>query len=294
MLAMTSYRFRIVHFILSALARLPLPVLHRLGILLGWLVYLVSPKYAGLLRNNLYACGIHQDKHASRALLHKNIGESGKAVVETLAIWLRDDQSLQGWIKGCSGWQHAENALAKGKGIIFLTPHLGCYEITSIFYATHQPITVLYRPPRQAWLMPIIEAGRTRGKVTLAPTNSKGVRELMQALKRGEAIGILPDQVPAAGEGVWAPYFGRPAYTMNLVSRIAQKTGASVLIAFGERLSHGQGYHIHIRPVEDGGIASAAQLNAVIEAQVRLCPEQYLWNYNRYKSKPGTAPAGET
>jgi KDO2-lipid IV(A) lauroyltransferase len=131
--------------------------------------------------------------------------------------------------------------------------------------------------------MPLINQGRQRGKVSLAPANAQGVKLLLQALKRGEAIGILPDQAPYEGEGEWAPFFGRPAYTMTLASKLAQKSGAQVLMAFGERLPNGRGFHIHIKPIPEGGINTPELLNQAIENTIAQCPSQYMWIYDRYK-----------
>ncbi len=282
---MTPFKIKLLLSFLRTLGYVPLPFVHGLGFLLGWLVYFISPKHARLTQENLRLSGVCTDKGRFRRLLRRNIGESGKALLETFAIWFRGDKQQLSLVRECQGWQHIIAALERGKGIIFLTPHLGCFEITSLFYAEQHPITVLYRPPRQSWMLPMIEAGRTRGKVKLAPANAKGVRDLLHALKQGEAIGVLPDQVPAEGEGEWAPYFGRPAYTMTLVSRLAEKTGATVLIAFGERLPWGRGYIVHVDVVPEGAINTAAGLNAVIEKQVRTCPEQYLWSYPRHKAR---------
>ena len=120
----------------------------------------------------------------------------------------------------------------------------------------------------------------------------QGVKTLMQALKRGEAIGILPDQIPQAGEGEWANFFGKPAYTMSLASKLAEKTSATVIMAFGERLANGEGFTIHLKEIES--IATPALLNAALEAQIKQCPSQYYWNYHRYKvsrkSKPPPSP----
>jgi Kdo2-lipid IVA lauroyltransferase/acyltransferase len=284
---MSQHKTLLLRCIIWPLAYLPLPVVHGLGIALGWFVYMVSGRYSQRMRENLQLSGIALNPQHYRTLLHKNIAESGKAMLETLAIWQRSEQKLLSWVRSCEGWQHIEEALQRGKGIVFLTPHLGCFEMTSIYYGAHHPVTVLYKPPKQSWILPLMQQGRTRGQVSLAPANTQGVRALMQALKRCEAIGILPDQVPSTGEGEHALYFGRPAYTMLLASRIATKTGATVLTAFGERLSWGRGYRIHFKPVahgaDDTGIDTTQQLNHVIETEVRLCPEQYLWSYNRYK-----------
>jgi Kdo2-lipid IVA lauroyltransferase/acyltransferase len=272
-------------WLLRQFARLPLVLIHLIGSLVGWGIYFSSRKTAARMRNNLHASGLCPEPAVFRKVLQRNIAETGKGLVETFAIWFRPHAQTLQWVRECRGWEHVEKALADGGGIIFLTPHLGCFEITSLYYAAYHPISVLYRPPRKAWLEPLIHSGRARGQVTLAPTNLKGVRSLLQALKRGEAIGILPDQVPSAGEGEWADFFGRPAYTMTLVNRLAQSTGATVLMAFGERLAGGKGYIIHIEPLPT--LADPAQLNRAIENLVQHCPEQYLWSYARFKTPRG-------
>ncbi|WP_109014959.1 lysophospholipid acyltransferase family protein [Novimethylophilus kurashikiensis] len=274
-------------WLLRLFARLPLPLIHFLGIVLGWSIYLISPQYASRLRNHLKASGISQDKAELRRILRKNIGESGKAMVETFAIWFRPYLSVLDWVRQCNGWDDVETALAQGRGIIFLTPHLGCFEITSLLYASRHPIGILYRPPRKVTLEPLIIAGRQRGQVTLAPTNLKGVRTLLQFLKKGHAVGILPDQVPSTGEGEWAPFLGRPAYTMTLVNRLAASTDAVVVTAFGERLPWGRGYIVHFEVQPEGTASTSERMNGAIEDLIRRKPDQYLWSYPRWKVPRG-------
>ena len=150
-------------------------------------------------------------------------------------------------------------------------------------------MTVLYRRPKQDWLAPLIETGRG-ANLTLAPADMSGVRLLLKALKSGEAAGMLPDQVPGKGEGVWVPFFGRPAFTMTLAARLAD-TGATVLLAFAERLHYGAGFHLKFLPLSaplEGDLAQrTAQINREIEGLIRSCPQQYLWGYNRYKEPRG-------
>lgn len=277
-------------FLMRMTAWLPLPVVHGVGWGLGWLRYWGSPQDARLLRENLESSGICKDKHGLRKTLRRNIGESGKALLETFAIWQRDETTLLSWVKALVNWEEVENAQAEGKGILFLTPHLGCYEITPIFYAARFPITVLYRAPKKKWLLPLMQSGRGRSQVKLAMANTHGVRELLRALRHNQAIGILPDQIPAKGEGEWAPFFGRPAYTMTLVSRLAEKTGAPVIMVFGERLPWGRGFRLHFKRLPNASLSTAAGLNAAIEAQVAECPSQYLWSYHRYKVRRRAKP----
>ncbi len=268
-------------------ARLPLPLIHALGIVAGWGMYLFDAKFTRRLRRNTLLTSIAGDEQSYLQFLHKTAMETGKGLMETFAIWFRPEQQVLKWVRECHGWEHVEDALVRGKGIIFLTPHLGCYEITSIYYAARHPISVLYRPSRQEWLTPIMQEGRSRGKVRLAPTNLSGLRELLRALRKDEAVGILPDQVPESGEGVWARFFGQPAYTMTLVEKLAKTTDATILMAFGERLSWGRGYILHIEPLS--GDASAQNMNNEIERLVRRKPEQYLWSYRRFKIPRHTA-----
>ena len=264
-------------------AILSLPTLHKLGATLGWIIYFYSPKSAKIMKENIRNSSLANSDQAFKHILHENIAETGKSILETLGIWQKKETELLAMIKQVHGWPLIKEALQQGKGLIFLTPHLGCFEITSIYYGSKHPITVLYRAPKMSWLTPLIQAGRTRTGVSLAEANASGVRKLMQALKRGEAIGILPDQIPAAGEGEWADFFGKPAYTMTLASKLAEKTGAAVIMAYGKRLANGAGYEIHLQKIES--IATPALLNMAIEQQIAQKPSQYLWRYNRYKKR---------
>ncbi len=275
-------------WLLKRYAQLPLPLIHGLGIVVGWIMFLGSRKFAFWSKENLAASSIADHPAGYRRLLRQNIAETGKSVLETFAIWFRPYQQVLGWVRACHGWEHVEAALQKKRGIIFLTPHLGCFEITSLYYGAKHPVTVMYRPPRQAWLMPLIHQGRARGQVKLAPANMQGVRALLRALKQGDAVGILPDQAPAYAEGEWADFFGRPAYTMTLVAKLEKATGATILMAFGERLPWGQGYIVHFEPFN--GAPTPTLMNAAIEQLVRKKPEQYLWSYQRHKIPGGVAP----
>ncbi len=267
--------------LLRVFASLPLPFIHALGVVSGWMLYFSKESFGKRTRRNLALVNIADSEQAQRRLVNKSIGETGKGLLEAFVIWFRPLNSVLKLVKDCQGWEHVEAALAEKRGIIFLTPHLGCYEITSLYYAARHPISVLYRPPRDGRLAALIEGGRNRGLVKLAPTNLSGIRTLLRALKQGEAVGILPDQVPEPDEGEWANFFGQPAYTMALVGKLAKSSQAVVLLAFGERLSWGRGYIIHIEPL--GAEPTPQNINNGIERLVRKCPEQYLWSYGRFK-----------
>ena len=274
-----------LRLLLKPLSLLSLPTIHRLGIILGHIMFLLMPKSKQLIKNNLLQTQIFSDSAGLDEAIKLNIIESGKSIIESLALWQKDESEILSWVKSCKNWHLVDEAIARKKGIIFLTPHLGCFEITSIFYGAKHPISVLYRPPKMQALAPFIKVGRTRNNVKLAPANLKGVRILMHALKHGEAIGILPDQIPSAGEGEWALFFGKEAYTMTLACKLAERTGATVIMAFGERLADGEGFDIHLTQLTGSEIATPTLLNQVIEQQILKKPLQYLWRYPRYKAR---------
>lgn len=272
----------LVHFLFRALSVLPLPALHGLGWVLGWASFLLSGRYRRRLLAHAKQAGY------STAVAMSSVGEAGKLVAELPRLWLGRPVHVV-W----EGAAHIEAAQANGAGVLFLTPHMGCFEITAQAYAwrfgAQHPMTVLFRPARQAALRDLVALSRRRPGLHTAPTTLAGVKQLIKALKAGDAVGLLPDQVPPEGQGVWAPFFGRDAYTMTLSARLAQAGHTQVLVSWGERLNWGRGFRVHVRPVGslDGDPAVAArQINQAMETLVRECPAQYLWSYDRYKNPP--------
>ncbi len=278
--------------LLRVIARLPLSWLHAAGATLGWLVYLCSASYASRLRENLLQSRIWKTEPEFKRLLHANIAEAGKATAELAAIWFRPQSETAAWIRSVSGWDSVEAARSARHGLILLTPHLGCFEVIAQYLALRFALTVLYRPPHFRALEPAMLAGRSRTRIQLASTDIRGVRTLLKSLKRGDAVGILPDQVPSAGEGEWAEFFGRPAYTMTLASRLADTSGAPIIITYAVRLARGRGYELHFEPLVERqpGESAARHLNRALENAINRCPQQYLWSYNRYKVPAGAQP----
>jgi len=278
---------RLPRILLRLIAGLPLSLLHGLGSVLGWALYGISPTYRRNLRANLASAG-YADARIRRAA----IANAGRMLTETPAMWLRPQQRVAALVKEVEGLDAVFAARERGKALLFLTPHMGCFEIAAQFAAQHMPITVLYRAPKVAWLDPLMREGRGRGAIRLVAADFAGVRELFAALKRREAVGFLPDQVPGAGEGEWEPFFGKPAYTATLAPKLARREDIECFIAFAKRLPRGAGYTLTIRPYPKilPGETPARLLNRALENLVRECPEQYLWGYNRYKTPSGAKP----
>lgn len=265
----------------NLLSLLPLGLVHGLGAGLGWLVFLASGVYRRRFLANARQAGMGW-RQWMPAVAH-----SGRLVAELPRLWMGRPVPVF-W----QGQAHVEAALAQAGGVMFLTPHLGCFEVTAQAYAQRYgqsglPMTVLFRPPRQAWLRELVSTARARPGLLTAPTTLAGVKQMIKALKQGQCLGLLPDQVPPKGMGVWAPFFGREAYTMTLSVRLAQQTGATVLVAWGERLSWGRGFRVHVQPLGAAlpadPVAAATVINQAMAALIRQCPQQYLWGYARYK-----------
>ncbi len=267
--------------LIRLLSRCPLWLLHGAGWLLGYLSYFFSRDYRQRFHTHIQQAGF-----GWRVRLGA-IGQAGCSVLESPRLWFGAPVPVQ-W----DGQEVVQAAYASGRGVIFLTPHLGCFEVTApsaaaLFGARYGPMTVLYRPARQAWLASMLQASRSRQGMLTVPTNLQGVRKLLKALRKGEAVGLLPDQVPPLGMGIWSPAWGRPAYTMTLAGKLVLQTGADVVVAWGERLPLGRGYRIHARKLEVDMQANlesmVAHINSAMEGLVRQRPSQYLWGYERYK-----------
>ncbi len=279
-------------FVFKCFALLPLWLAHAIGAVLGWLVFAASPTYRRRFLTNSRLAGYSFGQVAGA------VAHAGRMVAELPKLWMGREGKKSGKAEAPFEWDNpssaasVEAAYQRGKGVIFLTPHLGCFEIigqawAQRFGAQHGPFTVLFRPARKPWLAELVANSRNRTGLATVPTNLSGVRQMIKSLRKGEAVGLLPDQVPPDGMGLWAPFFGKDAYTMTLAARLAAQTGATVLVGWGERLPWGHGYKLHFYELNlalGADLETAVQrMNVEMEALIRACPTQYLWGYGRYK-----------
>ncbi len=274
-----------IQLIAKVLACLPLCLVHALGWCLGWVAYGASASYRQLFRKML-AQAIASNKPLYKQVLYKAIGESGKGLFELPYVWFSDETLVQKKVI-CNTWSIVDQYQKKQHPLIILTPHMGCFEVAAQAYAQRYPITVLYRPNRKPSVQSMILARRTRPNLQLAATDMSGVRRLLKALQQGQTVGILPDQVPTKGQGVWVDVFGHKAYTMNLPAKLIHQTGAAVLIAVALRLPLGRGWCLEFievqQPMPVDNTELTVYLNQAIEKIIVQYPEQYYWAYNRYK-----------
>lgn len=271
-------------------SRWPLWLLHPFGAVLGWVVFALSPTYRRRFLANSALAGY------SFSEVRAAVAHAGRMAAELPRLWFGRPTPLQ-W----EGSSCVDSAYSRGRGIVFLTPHLGCFEVTAQgvaqrYSAVHGPLLVLYRPARQQAMAEVLEGARERPGLETAPTTLSGVRQMIKALRAGRAVGLLPDQVPPEGMGQWAPFFGQAAYTMTLGARLAVQTGATVLLVWGERLPWGRGFCLRFseleQPLSDNQEQAVVQINQEMERLIRECPQQYLWGYGRYK-QPRRDPVRE-
>jgi KDO2-lipid IV(A) lauroyltransferase len=262
------------------LSWVPLWLMHTLGWLLGWMAFLASKEYRRLFLENTRNAGLQWSQ------VRGAVGHVGQMITELPRLWFGRPVAVR-----IEGGEHVERVLAAGKGLILLTPHMGCFEVCAQAYASQfgqqKPITVLYRPSRQKAMRELVAMARNRPGLRAVAATTMGVRPIIEALRNGETVGMLPDQVPPKGQGVWVPFFGRDAYTVTLPARLSQQTGAGILLIWGERLSWGRGYVVRLSPLpnylpEDRD-SSAAAMNTALEQLIKQRPNQYLWSYERYK-----------
>ena len=277
------------------LSHFPLGLLHAIGAVTGWLVYGLSARFRKRWHENCAQAGL--SSHQARS----GIAHNGRMMLELPRLWLGKPVPTF-W----QGVEHIEHAYAQRRGIVFLTPHLGCFEITAQmvaerFHAQYGDLTVMYRPPNQGWMAEMMTYVRNRPGLRTVPTTLAGVRQMVRELRQGRAVGLLPDHVPPQGQGVWAPFFGRPAYTMTLAAKLVHQTNATLIIVWGERLPAARGYCLHCMPMREPLSpdlqTAVTQINQAMEALILSAPDQYMWSYARYRNpraQPGTEGSAES
>jgi Kdo2-lipid IVA lauroyltransferase/acyltransferase len=276
------------------LSLLPLSWLHALGGWVGRIVWWGSPGHRRRVLASLEQALGTYDEH----MLDAVIAESGRQMLELPFVWLRPYHEVLSRVVRVEGLELLERLREDDASVLLIMPHLGCFEMCCQYLCSRWPITALFRPPRQAALLPYMQKGRARANFNVARADVSGVRRLVRALRTGEMVVILPDQVPKKGEGMWVPFFGRPAWTMTLAARLSEMEGVSTVMMWAERLPRGGGYVLRfsapVTPITGTLAERCAAINRELERLILECPSQYMWGYDRYKRPSGVAAAGES
>ena len=286
----------LLYALAALVGRLPLRALHRLGDIAAWMSRSLDLRETRVARRNLDIVYPQIDAAARLQLLRAVLRETGRGAFETLRFWTRSGPDNLRLIDRVHGQQWFDAALASGNGLIIAAPHYGNWELLNQWLATRTPITVLYRRPEHPSGEAFLRRVRGRANVRQLPAEGAAMRGLFKALSRGGVVGILPDQQPKAGDGVFVPFFGRDALSMTLLPRLAQRTGATVLFAIAERRydsgkSGGPRFDVHLiaapAALRDADLhVAVAAMNAVVQAIAERDPTQYQWTYKRYSQRP--------
>ena len=271
------------YLIFRVLGFLPLALLQGLGKALGLLGSILPGKYQKRARENLRLAYPDATPAMDRAVMTELL----QMFLELPYLWSSSNTGRLDKIIKCDHWSLIDTALAEGRGVILISPHIGAFEMLGPFYTQRHKATVIFKEPRMRWLKLFIDWIRLSPDLKLVPATQTGVKGLVKTLMRGQTIGFLPDQVPAFGDGVYAPFFGKDAYTITLVQRMQTVRNSPIFTVGLERLPNGKGYTFHVvpmdEPLSESPEVAAAQMNAALEAMIRKMPMQYLWGYNRYK-----------
>ena len=268
----------LVTFVFKFLAALPLAWLHKLGNLLGGLGFRVLSKDRRRVFENMKLAGLNPTDEAVKKVFR----ETAKGGLELPVAFFRRPEEIENLFVSVNGWEHVQTALNTGEGLLFITPHIGSYDLAGRYISQQLPfpLTAMYKPPKIKAFDAVMQAGRVRGKGKTAPTSIQGVKQIIKALRGGEATIVLPDHVPSpeeGGDGVWVDFFGKPAYTMTLAGKLAQVKGVKALFFCGERLPDGKGFVLHIEPLR-------GELNGDKENDARVINENTEYGYAVFRN----------
>lgn len=287
-----AWQGKLIEKLIIFLSWLPLGVVRLLGILLGSIFYWLPNSSKRVAKINIATALPHLSTVQQKQLLKTNLKETSKVFLELGAMWRWPEDKLLGLIKEVKGQELLDQAVAQGKGVIFIAPHIGNWELIGPYLSSKYPSTFLYRPPNVASVEEFMVKSRGRFGAKLAPTDARGVRTLMKALSNNEVSVILPDQDPGATGGVYAPFFDHPARTMTLLSKLMQKTDCAAVLVVMKRLPGlSGGFALHVIPADEevkseDVLQATTALNRGVEQCVEIAPEQYLWTYKRYRKPP--------
>ncbi len=284
---------RLLYLLATAVGALPAPVLRGIAGAVATVGRWAGSRESRVALRNLELAYPELGAGEREALQRAILRTTALQTLETLRFWTRPHARNLAAIREQHGVGLFDAALASGRGLIVVAPHHGNWELLNQWLAARTPISILYRAPESAVgeaFLRLVRAG-VPDRVRQVRAEGPAVRQLWKTLKDGGVVGILPDQQPKAGDGVFAPFFGMPALTMTLVSRLAERTGAEVLFAWCERIGDGPAFALHVEAAPAGiadadPVRAATALNAGVEHIARRDPAQYQWTYKRYKARP--------
>lgn len=284
----------VIRIFYRLLSILPLHVVQWLGERIGDILYCHS-RSAQTTKANIALCFPELTAIEQAALVKASLRATGQTIVETGVCWNWSLEHCARLIRQVDGEAMFAERVADPRGLILLMPHLSTWEMLHPVLSRHTAFTAMYKPPKIRPLDDWMQRVRNRTSAVMVPANRKGVLELMKALKEGKTVVVLPDQEPARESGAFAPFFGVDALTITLVHGLAVKTNAQLLLVNATRLPKSAGFDVQFVDANSVNVADQRQsltaMNRLIEQAVRAAPEQYQWEYKRFKRRPDGSKA---
>lgn len=281
---------RAVRGFVSVLSWLPTPVQQWVGTGIGLLLLILPNRLRQVSRRNIVRCFPDLSEPQQRTLVRRSLVSTGTNVAEAGAMWKWSASRLRRLEATADNEELLHRGMEAGRGVLLLAPHVGNWEFVSHFLMRRYPLLSLYRPPRILELDELIQASRQRLGAEMVAADGMGLRTFVRALGSGRLVAILPDQEPLKSHGVFAPFFGVDALTMTLVRSLVRRYQPAVVFAFAERVAGGRFRVRFLEPPEGldhrDPVVAASRLNAGVETCVRLCPDQYMWSYRRFRTRP--------
>lgn len=284
--------FHLIKSLLLILSLVPLPFLHKLGRLWGWVLAKTPNRAKSTTRINLRLCFPDKTNSEINALTLRSLQNTTCTALEMGKAWVAPLTKTLSLVTETLGMENLARDIKSGNGVILLAPHLSNWEVFGPAVASHGiKSNFMYKPPKIQAVDRLLKVTRSRNSIKLAPANRTGVAALLKAAKAGELVGILPDQVPELDGGEYGKFFNQPALTMTLASRLIQRTNARVYCGFAERLPNGSGFKLIIMPADkkvyDDNIAISVQgVNDSVQMCVEMAIDQYQWEYKRFRRQP--------
>jgi len=287
----SRYQQTLLKSLFSVIAVVPLSWLRGLGSSVGYVMWRLNGREAKVTRKNLQMCFPAFDEGRIEALSRASLQQTGIAGLELVKVWMQPNERTLAAIKQVTNAQLFDDKINDERGLLLMVPHLGNWEVVALWCAGRTEMTALYQPPKQTVLEPIIKAARERMGNKLYPTNAGGVRAILRVLKKGGLSGLLPDQSPEREGGEFVPFYGVPALTMTLVHGLCARTNCQVVMAYGQRIPGG--FNVVFKEPDpeifsDDLKTSLTALNRSVESCINDCPEQYQWEYKRFKRQPSS------
>ena len=269
-----------------------LSITQRLASIIAITIYSGNNKKYMVAHKNLSICFPDKSSEWLEQTARKSIASYLKTLLESPYIYRFSDSNIDKFINNIHNKDCIENCLKENNGVIFMTPHLGSWELAGLFTATLIKTTIMYKPLRNKVLNDYVYTGRQATGADLVETNNVGVKKLLKALKNNNAIGILPDHTPKINQGTMSKFYNIPVNTNSLIYKLGKKNKVPIISIYAERLPKNKGFDIHLDVINKNfydldQIGAADLLNKSIEDMVNKNISQYIWVYERFRNRSG-------